>query len=262
MSFPAITVISTFTFTLIRCVSSVWEPALVRSASKPNSWLWHNTVASIFHALFIGIAASVSVLTEYETTFSPYSDAGVPNALMASASRSTFIILATSTGYFVYDLIDMLRSGMHKTAPHLIFHHVALLVPFMIALFLDRFIPYLVVTLVCEVNSVFLHGRKLLSMAGALQTASPFIVRLMYWQSWGFLVLTMILNRLGVHAVVLVQTIDDFIMGRFPETWLGILAISGMFAFNALNVQLVFSTVRALSNDLKRARGEKKCHDD
>jgi hypothetical protein len=132
----------------------------------------------------------------------------------------------------------------------------------MIALFLDRFIPYLVVTLVCEVNSVFLHGRKLLSMAGALQTASPFIVRLMYWQSWGFLVLTMILNRLGVHAVVLVQTIDDFIMGRFPETWLGILAISGMFAFNALNVQLVFSTVRALSNDLKRARGEKKCHDD
>lgn len=73
--------------------------------------------------------------------------------LTGKAWPGAFAVLAASSGYFAYDQWDMLRRGLYKPqAPSLLVHHAVLLTCFIIALFKNSCINYLVLTLVCEVR--------------------------------------------------------------------------------------------------------------
>jgi hypothetical protein len=68
-----------------------------------------------------------------------------------------FAVLAVSTGYFAYDQWDMLRRRLYKPqAPSLLVHHALLLTCFVMALYKNSCINYLVLTLVCEVSLLVL----------------------------------------------------------------------------------------------------------
>jgi hypothetical protein len=49
-------------------------------------------------------------------------------------SDTATLILHISTGYFAYDLFVMIYCNMHVGAPHLIPHHNALLIPYLLAI--------------------------------------------------------------------------------------------------------------------------------
>ena len=63
------------------------------------------------------------------------------------------VILCVSTGYFVYDQVDMLRRNLYNpSSPSLLVHHAVLLVCFTMALYRQVTINYLILTLFCEVS--------------------------------------------------------------------------------------------------------------
>lgn len=68
-----------------------------------------------------------------------------------------FFTVAFSTGYFMYDLWDYLQSGLFIKSPAIIMHHVVVTACFYLGLVQDLGVLYLVLTLLCEANSIFLH---------------------------------------------------------------------------------------------------------
>ena len=122
----------------------------------------------------------------------------------------------------------------------------------MLAIYLQLYVPYLVLTLLCEINSVFLHARKLLSMTGANGEGANITSIFFYWFIWLLLFLTIIRARLGIHAFVLYLAVNDFMAARFHSFWVGIMAIAGMLIFNLLNLHLAYGTCRALWRDVQK----------
>lgn len=75
-----------------------------------------------------------------------------------------YVMVSFSTGYFVHDMIDVLVTEGYVR--DLINHHIAIIALFVVNLLSCRYISYSAIGLICEVNSIFLHFRKLLQMAG------------------------------------------------------------------------------------------------
>ncbi|XP_078161165.1 uncharacterized protein LOC144556652 [Carex rostrata] len=84
--------------------------------------------------------------------------------------------LCFSCGYFAYDQLDMLLYRLYSGfIPAILLHHLILLVCFTLALYKDVTINYLILSLVCELHSIFLHTRKVRRMAGVRDVNSPLV---------------------------------------------------------------------------------------
>ncbi len=69
------------------------------------------------------------------------------------------IVLGVSCGYFAYDQWDMLQKHLYNPrSPSLLIHHAVLLTCFTPAIYLNRCINYLILTLVCEVCIGICHS--------------------------------------------------------------------------------------------------------
>jgi len=64
----------------------------------------------------------------------------------------------------------MFLYNMKRSTLELLFHHACVIVCFGIAAHTKHFLPYAAIALVIEINSVFLHARGLLIIAGAPKT--------------------------------------------------------------------------------------------
>ncbi|RHY27127.1 hypothetical protein DYB32_007027 [Aphanomyces invadans] len=119
-----------------------------------------------------------------------------------SCSPLAVICLSLSTGYFIYDFYDMVVGNLYVRAHGILVHHIMVTLCYVLALHYKVAVPYLVVMLLLEINSVWLHARKLLSMVG-------FTLRnRVYAMSWHALWLTFYTTRvllpLAVHVGVYV----------------------------------------------------------
>ncbi|ERN08597.1 TLC domain-containing protein 2 isoform X2 [Amborella trichopoda] len=156
-----------------------------------------------------------------------------------------YTALCFSCGYFAYDQLDMLLHHLYSGwFPSILVHHLILLVCFTLALYRNVTINYLVLTLVCELHSIFLHVRKVRRMAG-LRDGRSIIVRAEWTLNW----LTFFLARLGCHLIITYKLIKDA-----PKFGKGVefpLALFGMAAMNLLNLFLGLDLFRAYSREEK-----------
>ncbi|GFP89812.1 tlc domain-containing protein 2 [Phtheirospermum japonicum] len=157
--------------------------------------------------------------------------------------------LCFSCGYFAYDQLDMLLYRLYSGfIPSILVHHLVLLVCFTLALYRKVTINYLILTLICELHSIFLHVRKLRRMAG-LRDAGSKSVKAEWVLNW----LTFVFARLLPHVLITVKLVKDA-----PKFDKGIelpLALIGMAGMNLLNIFLGIDLFRAF-------RRERKLHKD
>lgn len=73
-------------------------------------------------------------------------------------------LMCFSTGYFVYDFIDMILNKQALKLWEVSLHHVGVIAVFYSSLMMSKAIGYGVYALLTEINSIFLHLRKLLQM--------------------------------------------------------------------------------------------------
>ncbi|KAI0223257.1 TLC domain-containing protein 2 [Lamellibrachia satsuma] len=81
----------------------------------------------------------------------------------------SFAMIAFSTGYFLYDFIDIIINKKILKFWEVLIHHVAVGGMFFYNVIQCQCIAYNVVALLAEINTIFLHTRKLLQAAGTTE---------------------------------------------------------------------------------------------
>ncbi|OVA18472.1 TRAM/LAG1/CLN8 homology domain [Macleaya cordata] len=154
--------------------------------------------------------------------------------------------LCFSCGYFAYDQWDMLQYHLYSGwIPSILVHHLLLLVCFTLALYRNVTINYLILTLICELHSIFLHVRKVRRMAG-VRDAKSNIVKMEWVLSW----VTFFLARLGSHILITIKLIRD--ANKFGKGVELPLALLGMTGMNLLNVFLGLDLLKAYNREKKK----------
>ena len=70
-------------------------------------------------------------------------------------------------GYFAYDFIDMSLYTWHKrSTKEMLLHHIVVFTCFGIAAHTKVYVPYAVISLIIEINSMCLHARAMLILTG------------------------------------------------------------------------------------------------
>lgn len=127
-----------------------------KTVGRENVWKWRNLVVSWTHALIVGVWDL--------TCFFWYPE--LVSDLISYHNFYIYSMVAFSTGYFLHDLIDIVVNKQSSSMWEVIPHHVAITTMFIANLVHCHCIAYSVIALLAEVNTVFLHSRKLLQMAG------------------------------------------------------------------------------------------------
>lgn len=127
-----------------------------RSVGRENVWKWRNLVVSWTHAVIVGIWDI--------TCFYRYPE--LLNDLVGYYNMYIYSMVAFSAGYFIHDLIDIVVNRQSASMWEVIPHHIAVAGMFVGNFANSYCIAYSVIALLAEVNTIFLHSRKLLQMLG------------------------------------------------------------------------------------------------
>ncbi|XP_047463482.1 TLC domain-containing protein 2-like [Mugil cephalus] len=130
-------------------------PSTVQPA--PNkTWKWRNISTSLVHSLITGAGAVLCfhrhphMVEDFICFYSPTSHG----------------LVAVSTGYFIHDLLDMALNQPLKRSWELLLHHSVVISCFALAVTSRLYLGFAVVSLLVEINSVFLHIRQLMLLSG------------------------------------------------------------------------------------------------
>ena len=133
---------------------------LLQGLTAARAWKLRNTATSLFHSL----AAGVWSTSLYSSSISA--------DLVSLTSPSCAALLAFSVGYFIHDTWDSASAQYRGVRPVtlesvvLLAHHAIVITCFSTALISDQFVCLGGLSLLVEVNSVFLHGRTLVLLLG------------------------------------------------------------------------------------------------
>ncbi|KAL8591564.1 hypothetical protein ACOMHN_055531 [Nucella lapillus] len=161
-------------------------------------------------------------------------------------SNLILFLLTFSTGYFLYDFLDIVFNGMCKAMWEVQLHHVAVGGMFYYNLVNCEWLGFNIIALLVEVNSFFLHQRKLLQMVG-----EPFSSRL--YQA------TILLN---ITTFVLFRGFPLVAIGYAMTQWYHTVSLSYYLCLAmSMVVMLVMNPIlfmRLLRSDYLRRKGGKE----
>ncbi|GER37739.1 hypothetical protein STAS_14156 [Striga asiatica] len=223
--------------------------AVVRSLVSRDP-LFVNTCISLLHSSIT--SALVVLILLNQSTRIDFNKMFEHSQLVEAYWALAYQALCFSSGYFAYDQLDMLLYRLYSgLIPSILVHHLVLLVCFTLALYRKVTINYLILTLICELHSIFLHVRKIRRMAG-IRDASSESVKVEWVLNW----FTFVFARLLPHILITFKLVRDA-----PKFDKGIelpLALFGMAGMNLLNIFLGID----LFNAYRRERKPKVGHHD
>ena len=149
--FVTAAIFRTLMFSMPKLIS---VPAKVVKSNKTD--VYFNMIASLVHSLISSVAC----------IYSFYVDPNLASRIDGSFSQAALLASCFSLGYFVHDFIYFAKDHSLFSNGGIVIHHIVVIFCFGLAVVFKRFVNYVVVALICEINSVFLHTRQLLHMAG------------------------------------------------------------------------------------------------
>ncbi|KAM7507751.1 hypothetical protein LguiA_018204 [Lonicera macranthoides] len=203
--------------------------------------LFVNTCVSLLHSSITSASVVFILVNRWITGGS--SEMFEHSQLFKSTWPWAYPALCFSCGYFAYDQWDMLRYRLYSGwIPSILMHHLILLVCFTLALYRNVTINYLILTLICELHSIFLHVRKVRRMAGVRDGQSIF-VKAEWFLNW----VAFVIARTTSHILITIKLIQDA-----PKFGKGVelpLALFGMIGMNILNVFLGIDLFKAYKKE-------------
>lgn len=144
-------VISTvFWFCMSAAVTKCGKPKFVKS--DVNFYRWRNIFISWLHGVLGGTWNFLCVL------WYP----GLLEDPVFYLNNFIYLMIPFSMGYFLYDVIDNMMNGTLLTNWEVTLHHVLVLIGFTYNWTAKVCLGYSILALMAEINSIFLHFRKLL----------------------------------------------------------------------------------------------------
>lgn len=156
---------------LFRLISRIQQqqlpvPEMVRQ-DKFRSWRWRNLSLSLVHSVLTGIWAVTCVVLWPKLMID----------LSSYHNPASYLLVCISTGYFVQDACDIILSGHARGSWEFLLHHALVIWCFLYTLYTGVYVAGAVVALLVEVNSVTLHVRMLLKLAGAQSSPAYRLVK-------------------------------------------------------------------------------------
>ncbi|XP_046876886.1 TLC domain-containing protein 2-like [Hypomesus transpacificus] len=226
-----------------RLLNTLVKHLPVPEPARRKVWIWRNTFTSLVHSSLTGTWAVLCF----------YQNPRMAEDLISSHSLFSHALISVSTGYFVYDLLDMALNQRLSRSWEMLLHHYMVISCFSLPLLTRLYVGFAVVSLLVEVNSVFLHTRQLLRLARPRDAAGspPVAYRV-----------TVLLN-LGTFAVFRVCTLGWMTRwfsrqrGGLPGFTL-MLGSLGLGLSTILNTLLLYRLLRSdlLSNTRKADRDQ------
>ncbi|KAL1196187.1 hypothetical protein V5N11_035301 [Cardamine amara subsp. amara] len=218
-----------------------------------RSWLsrdplFVNTSVSLLHSIIT--SASVVFILLNQSLAKGLDEMFDHSELVGGTWNWAYPALCFSCGYFAYDQWDMLQYRLYSgLIPSILVHHLVLLGCFTLALYRNVTINYLILTLICEMHSIFLHVRKLRRMAG-IRDSNTALVKLEWVLNWTAFVFA----RCIPHILITVKLIKD--AHKFGKGVELPLALFGMVGMNILNVGLGMDLFHAFRREISNRRNQ------
>ncbi|CAO2167184.1 unnamed protein product [Urochloa humidicola] len=215
-------------------------------ASVSRDPLFVNTAVSLLHSSLTSASVIFVLVNQWH-------DKGLENMfeheeLFGGSWIGAYSALCFSCGYFAYDQLDMLRYRLYSGwIPGILMHHLILLICFTLALNRNVTINYLILSLVCELHSIFLHVRKVRRMAG-FRDFNRKVVKLEWVLNWA----TFVTARVICHILITYKLVTDaHKFGKGIELPLALLGMAGM---NLLNIFLGLDLFKAFGRERNQQR--------
>ena len=157
LQFPPVPVAASFAF------FNITSRGLSRFAAAPKeltargrAFRWHNISVSLLHSVIGSVMSIMLLFNDPKVLQDPY------------GRKSEFLIsfISMSLGYFIYDAVENIRSRPLSQCWEILFHH-SIMVSTQLTTLLDTNLAMMMgVALLTEINSIFIHTRQLMLMAG------------------------------------------------------------------------------------------------
>ncbi|GAA0139122.1 transferase [Lithospermum erythrorhizon] len=211
-----------------------------------------NTCVSLLHSSITSFSVVLILMSRWKG--SGVNEMFEHSELVRGTWPGANAVLCFSSGYFAYDQLDMLVYRLYSGwIPSILVHHLLLLVCFTLALYRNITINYLILTLICELHSVFLHVRKIRRMAG-VRDARKTIVKV----EWGLNCVTFVLARTLSHVLITIKLLKD--ASKFGDGVELPMALFGMAGMNLLNLFLGMDLYGACRREFASAKNLQKSH--
>lgn len=127
------------------------EQIHVNCPDRKTRWVKKNTILSFIHSTLSSVLLIIAVLRAPEMFEDP----------LSHSNHFNYALLSFSVGYFLYDFVECLQNSTTAIFP-IIAHHVIVVSFFVHILYHTRNVGYALYGLSLELNSFFLHARRLL----------------------------------------------------------------------------------------------------
>lgn len=124
--------------------------------SFQQKWKWRNVATSLFHSIITGVWSPIAF----------YQAPDMCNDLIHKFTPSMNGLVCCSIGYFIYDAFDMILYHRKRSTYELLVHHFLVIVCYTLGVVSQEYVAYAALSLMVEVNSVFLHTRQLFIITG------------------------------------------------------------------------------------------------
>jgi hypothetical protein len=210
------------------------------------NWLRQNTLLSFIHSSICSVLIIISVLRASEIFKDP----------LSHSNHFNYGLIAFSIGYFLYDFIDCIQN-LTSSLFGILIHHIIVLMFLTHVLFYTRNIGYAIYGLSIEMNSVFLHARRLLRLH------SPILTSIYYNNLLKILIdignySTFILFRFGI---VIVGLRALYIQRNRLHPTVHIFTIMISLAIGILNIILFYRLSKNQIRDQSKIKQEKQIED-
>jgi len=199
-----------------------------------NDWLKQNTLISFIHSTICSIWIIIAVLRAPEMLDDPLSHINFFN----------YSLIAFSVGYFLWDFFDCVKNAASSTFVILI-HHIIVIIFFTQIIHRTRNIGYGIHALSLEINSVFLHARRLLRWYSPVSSSIYYKKILKLFIDIGNYI-TFILFRFGI---VIIGLRALYIQSNRLDRMTLILTVMSVSAIGILNLVLFY---RLIKNQIKQ----------
>lgn len=152
-------------------------------------WLKHNTLLSFIHASLSSLLLILAVVRAPEIFADP----------LSHSNHFNYGLIAFSIGYFLSDFVDCLHNATSSIYAILL-HHIVVITFFTHVLLHTRNLGYALYALSLEINSVFLHARRLLRWYSPSSRSMTFQSQLRTFIDLGNYV-TFVLFRFGIILI-------------------------------------------------------------
>ncbi|XP_034556635.1 TLC domain-containing protein 1 [Notolabrus celidotus] len=181
---------------LFRVVHTLVQRLPVPKIVKQNEdhlWKWRSLSVSMVHSWLTGIWALTCALGWPETL----------KDLHSFHTPLSYLLICVSTGYFVHDASDIILSGHGRGSWEFLLHHVLVISSFLYALYTQLYVAGAVIALFVEVNSITLHLRLMLKLAGAQHST-------LYYYNKCVNIFTYVTFRLGAQFYLTCYILNNY----------------------------------------------------